>query len=173
MSYSPRPSKLAARPFSGKKNPTRAPKLLNSDGLYGKSLVIGIDAPSGPKVSRILDLFGRRRRFVRPTAHISLRNCSPYVRLNGTSSVSCNTVGFLCKKGLPTAGIICEAAAIYPGNIIVFNNLAPYSCRYYLAQNGQDARSPFTPRRSDRACGIGLPRRCVWVQSTFLLPDPR
>jgi hypothetical protein len=30
-------------------------KLLNSDGLYGKSLVTRIDAPSGPKVSRFLD----------------------------------------------------------------------------------------------------------------------
>jgi len=28
---------------------------LNSDGLYGKALVTGIDAPLGPKVSRFLD----------------------------------------------------------------------------------------------------------------------
>ena len=41
--------------FGQDKTCTRASKLLNSDGLYGKSLVTGIDAPSGPKVSRLLD----------------------------------------------------------------------------------------------------------------------
>lgn len=142
MSHSPRPSKLAARPFSGKKNPTRAPKLLNSDGLYGKSLVTGIDAPSGPKVSRILDLFGRQRRFVRPTAHISLRNCSPYVRMNGTSSVSCNTVGILAQE-TPHAA---KAAGIHRVKIIVLNNLGFTSFRYNLIQNGPDARPTSRPK---------------------------
>ena len=137
MSYSPSPSKLAARPFSGKKNSTRVPKLLNANGLYGKSLVTRIDAPSGPKVSRFLDLFRRQRRFVRPTAYISLRNCSPYVRLNGTSSVSCGTVGFLTPR-LTAEHYISEPQLSISDKIIGLNSLALYLLFIYLER--KDAR---------------------------------
>jgi len=41
--------------FLARQNAPRVSKLLNSDGLYGKSLVTRIDAPSGPKVSRFQD----------------------------------------------------------------------------------------------------------------------
>src|SRR5579863_6154314 len=43
---------------------------------------------------------GCQRRFVRQTERLSLRNHTPYVRMNETSSVSCNTVPFVTQNFL-------------------------------------------------------------------------
>src|SRR5271167_741002 len=41
---------------------------------------------------------GCQRRFVRQTERLSLQNHTPYVRMNETSSVSCNTVPFVTQN---------------------------------------------------------------------------
>jgi hypothetical protein len=67
---------------------------------------------------------GCQRRFVRQTERFSLRNHTPYVRMNETSSVSCNTILLVTQNVRSIAGVSRRRAPIVDFNMLILNGLA-------------------------------------------------
>jgi hypothetical protein len=67
---------------------------------------------------------GCQRRFVRQTERLSLRNHTPYVRMNETSSVSCNTIPLVTQNVRSIAGVSRRRAPIVDFNMLILNGLA-------------------------------------------------
>src|SRR5580658_9074703 len=94
---------------------------------------------------------GCQRSFVRQTERLSLRNHTPYVRMNETSSVSCNTVPFVTQNVLFGGWRLGRQSPMADVNILILNGLKSLLVQptVFRSSTGGDAR----------------PRLFVWVSS--------
>src|SRR5580693_6303139 len=88
---------------------------------------------------------GCQRRFVRQTERLSLRNHTPYVRMNETSSVSCNTVPFVTRN-VPFRWLEIRVDSPKADfNILILNGLTSLflPSTVFRSSTRADARPPF------------------------------
>src|SRR5271155_1106620 len=84
---------MAARPFSGKTKPAQSVQVTQFRWVVREISGYSYRCSVGSESFSVSGLCsGCQRRFVRQTDVVSLRNCTPYVRMNATSSISCSTV---------------------------------------------------------------------------------
>ena len=164
---------MAARPFSGKTKPAQSVQVTQFRWVVREISGYSYRCSVGSESFSVSGLCsGCQRRFVRQTDVVSLRNCTPYVRMNATSSISCNNGSRLSRK-CPTAGrsrcsLFLVTTPQYKDNKQL--NILP------KPGTGKTPVSPyivyyFMPRMFDPGYGIGWPRRCAWARLLFLLPS--
>ncbi len=163
---------MAARPFSGKTKPAQSVQVTQFRWVVREISGYSYRCSVGSESFSVSGLCsGCQRRFVRQTDVVSLRNCTPYVRMNATSSISCNNGSRLSRKCPRQVAADAHCSWLRHLNIKIINNLT--SCQN---RTGKTPVSPyivycFMPRMFDPGYGIGWPRRCAWARLLFLLPS--